>query len=321
MSPTDTILRLIDFLLNLAGLLSWLSWRAVLFDPLARSRFSPAASLIGTLRKADPAGSRRWRFLIVLATLLVARGAAYSVIGPAVNWTPKLFLGTITLPFGGLAHHPAQAAFAARITESLFSSMFARMTLFSILSFLRMLAVFYFCLLLLSAVNASEPEAEPIQRLVRLHLGWLESWPRVLKLLIPFVLGFTFWLAIHPALVWFAIVPPTRDSTQLFEQAAMIGAMSYLAWKYLLIGILVLHLVNSYVYFGNHPFWNFVNASARRLLFPLSWLPLRLGKVDFSPVVAVALVFFLSYQVVNLPVEMLSVPSATHFPLLRLMPF
>ena len=55
-------------------------------------------------------------------------------------------------------------------------------------------------------------------------------------------------------------------------------------WKYFIVGILLLHLLNSYVYFGNHPFWNFVNATARNLLYPLRWLPLRVGKVDFAAV-------------------------------------
>ena len=40
---------LIDFILNLAGLLLWLNWRAAKADPLGK----PApATLIGTLRRA-----------------------------------------------------------------------------------------------------------------------------------------------------------------------------------------------------------------------------------------------------------------------------
>ena len=72
----------------------------------------------------------------------------------------------------------------------------------------------------------------------------------------------------------------------------MIGLCAYLAWKFLLVALLLLHLLNSYVYLGNHPFWLFVNTSARRLLWPLTWLPLRFGRADFTPLAGIALVFF-----------------------------
>ena len=42
---------IIDFILNLAGLLLWLNWRALRFDPLGKRT---PATLIGTLRRAEP---------------------------------------------------------------------------------------------------------------------------------------------------------------------------------------------------------------------------------------------------------------------------
>jgi uncharacterized protein YggT (Ycf19 family) len=77
-------------------------------------------------------------------------------------------------------------------------------------------------------------------------------------------------------------------------QSLLIGMGSYLAWKYVVSGLLVLHLLNSYIYFGKHPFWNYVNATARTLLQPLERVPLRAGRVDFAPVVGIALVFLLA---------------------------
>ena len=50
-------------------------------------------------------------------------------------------------------------------------------------------------------------------------------------------------------------------------------------------------LLNSYIYFGKHPFWGYVNAEARTLLSPLRTVPLQAGKADFAPVVGIALVF------------------------------
>src|SRR5262245_23788161 len=111
---------LIDFILNLAALLLWLTWRSVPFDPLVKS--SPA-SLAGTLRRAAPRRWQRWHFLPALAALLFFRALLYWQIGPAVNWTPNLRLGAIALSFR--------------------CDFFDRMLLFSLFSFAATLAVFY----------------------------------------------------------------------------------------------------------------------------------------------------------------------------------
>lgn len=71
----------------------------------------------------------------------------------------------------------------------------------------------------------------------------------------------------------------------------VLGLAAYLSWKYLLVAILLLHTVNSHVYLGANPFWNFVEVAARNLMRPVRWLPLRVGQVDFAPVVGIALVF------------------------------
>ena len=276
--PTD--MALIDFILNLAALLLWLNWLAVHFDPLAKAA---AASLIGTLRKADPIGPKRWKFLACLLLLLLGRAMAYWQIGATLHWVPRLELGIIDLSFR--------------------SDYLGRMLVFSFLSFACMLGGFYLWVLLLSVVNARVPDTDPLQKLVRLHFKWVENWPRLIKLLLPFLLGGLFWLALHPILTWLGIVPASKSTGQFFEQAALIGAATYLAWKYLIVGILLLHLLNSYVYLGNHAFWNFVNATARNLLFPLRWLPLRFGKVDFLPLIGIALVFLITETCSRLPTQ------------------
>jgi len=58
--------------------------------------------------------------------------------------------------------------------------------------------------------------------------------------------------------------------------------------------ILFLSLLSSYVYLGNHWFWNFVAVTSRNLLAPLRWIPLRLGKVDFAPIAGMVVVFILA---------------------------
>ena len=40
---------------------------------------------------------------------------------------------------------------------------------------------------------------------------------------------------------------------------------------------LFFHLIGSYVYLGGSPFWDFVDATSRKILRPLESVPLRLG--------------------------------------------
>jgi uncharacterized protein YggT (Ycf19 family) len=56
------------------------------------------------------------------------------------------------------------------------------------------------------------------------------------------------------------------------------------------VPVFLLHAVSTYVYFGNAPFWKFITLTARNLLRPISWLPLRLGKLDLAPWIAVVIV-------------------------------
>ena len=152
-----------------------------------------------------------------------------------------------------------------------------------------MLGAFYLWLILLSAVNARVPDADPLQRLVRAHLGVVERCPRFIKWFLPLLLAGLAFLALHPLLARLGVIPAMKNRNHLLEQAAVIGLGSYLTWKYLIVGVLLLHLLNSYVYLGNSPLWAFINATAHGLLAPLSWLPLRVGRVDFGPPLAIVL--------------------------------
>lgn len=269
-------MALIDFILNLVALLLWWNWLAM--DPLAKTS---AATLIGTLRKTDKSDSKRWRLLLALLALLVFRAIVYWEFGASFRWTPILQLEVINIPFR--------------------SDYLTRMMLFSLLSFLLALGIFYLWMLLLSIVNANVPDTDPLQRLVRAQVKWLEKWPNGMKLLLPFFVGGLCWLALHPLLSHMAILQKSRSSLQLIRQAAVIGGATYLGWKYLIVGILLLHLLSSYIYFGNHPFWNFINVTARNFLAPFRRIPLRAGRVDFLPVIAIALVFFVCEFFTNPP--------------------
>ncbi len=260
---------LIDFILNLAGLLLWLNWRSVRFDPLGRRT---PATLIGTLRRAEPRRLRRWHLLAALGGLLLLRALFYWQIGSAAHWTGTLNLSVITLSFR--------------------SDYFVRMLLFSIFSFGLTLGVFYLWLLLLSILAGPEPL--PFHRLVRMPLGGIDRWSRGVKFVLPLMVMSVFWWLASWLLAWLQVIPPLVSPAHRIEESLVIGLGSYLTWKYLIGALLVLHLLNSYIYFGKHPFWSYVNAGAQALLSPLRVVPLRAGKVDFAPVVGIVLVFLVA---------------------------
>ncbi len=124
-----------------------------------------------------------------------------------------------------------------------------------------------------------------------MQLGRIDGWPRWAKIVLP-LRGHVPWSGGWRAGCWRGWHHPEPVSVaHRLEESLVIGLGSYLAWKFLAAALLVLHLLNTYIYFGKHPFWNYVNATAQTLAGPLRKIPLRVGRVDFAPVVGIALVF------------------------------
>jgi uncharacterized protein YggT (Ycf19 family) len=262
---------IVDFILNLAGLLLWLNWRSIRFDPLVKRT---PATLMGTLRPAAPKKFHRWQWLAVIAGLLVVRAFIYWQIGASMSpvWAGKLNLGTVVLSI------PCHGNWAG----------LGRIMLFSFLSFGLMLGIFYAWLLLLSLLAGPEP----FHRLVRIPLGRVDAWPRWAKVLLPLIVTALAWIALSWLLGWLQIFPPPVSMGHRLEQSLVIALGGYLVWKFPAGALLALHLLNSYIYFGKHPFWKYVSATAQTLLKPLKKIPLQLGRVDFAPVLAMAILFF-----------------------------
>ncbi len=260
---------LIDFILNLAALLLWLNWLSVRTGAVALPY-----SLAGTLKKVGTSASHRWKFLLALLALLIFRAVIYWQVGSVADWQPQISLVITTVFFKKVFLSP--------------------MLLFSLVGFLQTLAIFYLSLLLLSIVNRDLSDAEPLHKLVRLHLGWCEKLPQFAKIFLPMIFGGLAWWALHPALLWIQSVSPPKTATQVYWQAWLVGASAYLAWRYIIATFLFFYLLNSYVYLGNHPVWNYVNVTSRKFLAPLRRLPLRYGRVDFAPLVGIAVVFLIA---------------------------
>lgn len=260
-------MSLIDFILNIAALLLWLNWRSVRFDPLSKA---VPATLPGTLRRAEPKWLRRWHFLIALLALLFGRAFFYWQIGATVNWAARLNLGVISISFR--------------------SDFLDRMLLFSVVSFGIVLALFYLWLLYFSLVHP-RTTTDPFQKLVRLMLGRLDRWPWWIRLSLPLLIAMICWLGLRPLLARMGLVPSGTPVVAQLGQAGLIGLSAYLTWQFLIGTVLILHVLNSYIYLGSHPMWNFINLTARQTLRPLRKFPLRFGKLDFLPLITMVLVF------------------------------
>jgi len=262
---------IVDFILNLAGLLLWLNWRSNRFDPLIQRL---PATLMGTLRPAAPRKLRPWHLLALVALLLWLRAAVYWWVGAETNWAGKLNLGLVVLWFSSGPHGVG----------------FGHMALFSFASFGVTLGVFYAWLLVLSLL-AGPP---PIHGLVRIPLGRVDDWPRWARILLPFLVTAGVWWLASGWLMQLHILTPLPPAGR-FQQALILGAGAYLLWKIPLGAILVLHLLNTYIYFGRHPFWKYIGATAQTVLQPLKRIPLRAGKLDFAPLLAVGLIFLAAH--------------------------
>ena len=257
----------VDLILNIAGLLLWLNWRAGKMDPLGKRA---PATLVGTLRRAEPLRMQRWNLPIFLGALIFLRAVLYWQIGSALHWAGTLNLGVISPTFR--------------------SDWFGRILLFSALSFLLTLGVFYSWLLLLSLLKGPKP----VQDFVRIQLGRVDGWSRGVKLLLPLVVTAISWWFLSWALAWLHIIPQPVSAAGRLKESFIIALESYLIWKFPVAALLLMHLLNSYIYFGRHPIWNYADLTAQTLLRPLKRIPLQVGKVDLKPLVGIALVFFIA---------------------------
>lgn len=264
------LFEILDWVLNLGGLLLWIGWRAVANESLG----VPRLSIASTLRRAESRPARRWTYFAVLTGGLLLRAVLYWQIGGAIPWMPTISLGAITLTFR--------------------SDFFGRILLYSFASYGMTLLIFHVWVLLFVMINRRTTDADNYHRIMRAHLGPMARWPVVIQLLLPWVVGSILWWISARLLVGAKLLPAPASTMHAWQQAAIIGLCTYLSWKWLLIALLLGHLVTSYVYLGRWGFWQYVNQTARLILQPLQWIPLRIAKVDFTPVVGMLLILILS---------------------------
>jgi hypothetical protein len=255
--------NLLHFLLNGAGLVLWLCWRPSGLEPTGGWRRG------GALGGPSVPPGWRWAFLPALAGLLVGRGWLYWQLGRDVDWVASLDLGAVRLDFH--------------------SGRLGRMWAFSLVSFALFLGGYFAWLLFLAAVNRSAAPAHPWQRWISAQLGLLSRLPRPVGLLLPSLALGGAWAAGHALLVDAGLAAPVRHTAHLAQQACVVGLGAVLVWEPLVLGVLLLHLLNSHLYLGNHELLSAVSLTGRQLLRPLAHLSLRTRRLDFTPVAGVIL--------------------------------
>jgi hypothetical protein len=261
-------MNLIDWILNLAALFLWIDWRAGRVGKQPRS----VLSLANAVRPAERRIGSGIGSLAALTFILLVRPCFYYSIGSNLNWTPQIDLFALSLPWR--------------------SDLLDRMYIYSMLTFLLTLGFFYAAMLLLSVVDRNLPDSEVMQQFVRLQLGWLERIPWPLKLLLPSLGAGLAWAAVLPLLAALQLFPSVPPGNVIWGQSAALALGALLAWKWLLIAIFGLHLLNLYVYLGTHPVWPYISLTAKKLLRPLSFL--TFPKLDVAPLAGVAIVLLLS---------------------------
>lgn len=258
----------VDQLLNVIGLVLWLSWRGAGRPPASRG----AGTLLSNLKSANTRPPRRWAYLAALAGLILLRPLLYGAFAASIQWTPLLPLGSTALAFRA---------------DSLL-----RLELYSVLSFGWAWLVLQSWLLTLGLlVSGAASPADGWERAFRDFSGWPARLPRWLRPLVPSVLAGIGWAAACLPLARLGVLPGMPQPAVLAGQAAIVGLSVWLPLKWLLGLLLLLRLIYTYIYFATHPLWDLINRVGGRLLRPLHWLPIRFGKLDFTPLVAVALVW------------------------------
>lgn len=256
----------VDFFLNLAGLLMWVSWRGIHGLDAAGS----AGTILGNLRAASRARDPRWGYLAGLIGLLLFRAMIYRQVGPALPWHPTWEGPTVTLSFR--------------------ADSFPRMLSYSVLSFVWLLAIWYTAWIAVLVVNRPPRDRDGVTRAIRRQMGWVGTLPAAVLFWLPPVVvalgwGLVGWLAAENR-----IMPALRDGAHLAEQAVIVGLAHYSVLRWFVVALLGLHLLNLYVYLGNHAFWDFIQQTGERLCRPFGFF--RIGQMDLSAVPAMFVAWF-----------------------------
>ena len=258
-------MRWIDLFLNLVGIAFWLSWRASLHPVKTLG----AGTLVSNLKPVETPATARWLNPVCLVLLIFGRPLLYGQLAP---WTES-----------SAAWNPGPVTVAFR------DDVAGRLTFFSMLSFVWALLIWHAGVTLFSRLARLSDRGANLRWFQ--ELGALPArWPLGVVLLIPTLAAAALWAVLAIPFASRGMIPALHGATGLGTQSLLIGVSVWMPSRWLLASLLLVRFVHDYVYLGDHPLWSWIRLATSPLIRPLSFLPVRIGRLDFTPVLVAGLV-------------------------------
>ena len=256
----------VNSLLNLLGLGFWIS--AVVLRRYAVSTSRPL-TLLSTLRSENPHAQNQLLWGAGLLALLLLRSLAYWYFSPADGQGMTVDFGTLTISF--------------------LSNSLGQMLTYSLISFVLFFFLYHLWLMGLSLSSQGEGRTDSFEKLINQQLGWIAEWHAGWKILLAFVAGIGFWLAIGNTLLAAEseAIPDDWSFTVLLKQSPLVSLSLTLSFLIVVLAVLILYTLNNYVYLGDWAIWNYIDRAAAFYLYPLRVVPLFVGRVDLSPLLGI----------------------------------
>src|SRR5690349_18226407 len=143
-------MSVIHWILDIAALLLWIDWRSGRVVAIKTGQVT--ISITNSIRETEKSRFRGLGSLAGLILLLLARPFIYWSLGSSLEWTPRINLLALSIPWR--------------------TDLLGQLFIFSFLSFGCTLGVFYSWLLLLSSVNTDIAENDLVHRFIKFQLGW-----------------------------------------------------------------------------------------------------------------------------------------------------
>lgn len=267
------MLETINLLLNLAGLGLWIG--AFAFSHAA-ARLSRPLTLLSTMRPETSTAHGRLVLLGSLTVLLILRAAAYWNFSMTGGRFPSVDFRILSISF----------------RPDLFTELLA----YSIGSFFVFLYLYYLWMLGISLCCRSSGPADSIENFVNQQLRFLASRHVGWKVFAALFAGAGLWLAIGSALLVFGIgeIPREWSVSTILWQSPFVAVSFGCSFLLVMAAVLALHLIHSYVHFGEHDVWPFIDRTAKVYLSPLRRFPLMFGRFDFAPILGILVFWFLN---------------------------
>lgn len=266
----------LDLVLNIFAVWLWASWLMRVKTQNAGYRYGSVSNALNhPSKKQNRVGrhSGNWKMWVALLILLIARPLLYWDMG--LGWNAVLKFGAVSISFA---------------TTNLLA-----MQIFSLASFIQMLLIFYSWLLLLGIFNYGNNlnENNLAHKVIHCLVGRLGNWPVGIRLCLPAMVAMPLWFFFSLILEWTGIFPQQGSIKAIFHESLVMGLCAYLPWCHLLAGLIFIYFLNSYLFLGTSPVWNYLHAITRKLLAFLYMLPLTFGKIDFVPIVGLGITFLI----------------------------